>query len=176
MKDNLAMAQDVLFEKINRICGKFGLNSMMAQIYTILYLSNKALSLDDMVEQLKISKGSASINIRALERYGAVKRAWIRGSRKDYYEAESDISKVITERIRAMARNTLTEIDDMVGSSFRALESFSPHGEEEKEALRVFKERLEKLRYLYEKAQSLFDLFNTSLLNTELTEKADLPA
>jgi len=143
----------------------------MAQLYTVLYLSHKPLSLNDMLERLKISKGSVSINIRALERYGAVRRVWVKGSRKDYYEAETDISKVVLDRVRSMARGRLSEVDDMVNFPYKVLESTKPSDKEEEEAIRVFKQRLDKLRSLYNRAQSLFNLFNSGLLNSVLVNK-----
>jgi DNA-binding transcriptional regulator GbsR (MarR family) len=165
MNSQLAAAQDVFLDKINTICKKFGLNNIMAQLYAILYLSAKPLSLDDMVERLKISKGSASINIRALERYGVVKRVWVKGSRKDYYEAESDISKVIMDRIQAMAKGRLSEVNNMINSSYEALGQVSFQNEAEEESVKVFKDRLERLSGIYNQAQALFDLFNSTLLS-----------
>lgn len=165
MNHQLAAAQDVFLDKINTICSKFGLNNIMAQLYAVLYLSAKPLSLDDMVERLKISKGSASINIRALERYGVVKGVWVKGSRKDYYEAESDISKVIMDRIQAMAKARLSEVNSMINSSHEALGLVSSQNGVEEESVRVFKDRLEKLRNIYNQAQALFDLFNSTLLS-----------
>ena len=79
MSEELEKAQDGLLGKLNQLCAKFGLNNIMAQLYTILYLQNKPMSLDEMVERLKISKGSVSTNIRSLERYGAVRKVWIKG-------------------------------------------------------------------------------------------------
>jgi len=157
--------QDVFLGKINTICGKFGLNNIMAQIYAILYLSDKPLSLNDMVERLKISKGSASINIRALERYGAVRQVWVRGSRKDYYEAEHDIEKVVLDRIRSMAEGRLSEVDDMIKSSYKAFDSMKIQGEGEKEAMTVVKDRLTRLENLYNQAKSMFDMFNLAVAN-----------
>lgn len=171
MNKKLINAQDIFLGKINQICNKFGLNNIMAQLYAILYLINKPLSLNDMVERLKISKGSASVNIRALERYGIVRRVWVKGSRRDYYEAESDITKVVMDRIKSMARSRLMELDDMVNSSIHALNSVNPSDKSEKEEIEVFKERLGKLRNLQNKAQTLFNLFNSGILNNVLNPR-----
>lgn len=171
MGKKLVKAQDIFLNGVNQLCNKFGLNNIMAELYAVLYLSNKPMSLDDMVERLKISKGSASVNIRALERYGAVRRIWVRGSRRDHYEAETGISKVIMDRVKSMAQSRLSEIDDMINSSFQALNSVSSSDKEEKEAVEIFKQRLERLRSLQNKAQSLFELFNSGLLNNMLKNK-----
>lgn len=167
MPNKLIQAQDVLLSKVNQMCGKFGLNNIMAQLYAILYLSNKSLCLDDMVDRLKISKGSASVNIRALERYGVVRQVWVKGSRKDYYEAEADISKVIVERMRSMVKGRLSEVDGMISSSYEVLNAVSSDSLEDAESVKVFKERLEKLRAFYDQAKSLFELFNMTILSGE---------
>ncbi len=171
MSDKLIHAQDVFLGKINQICSKFGLNNIMAQIYAIMYLSGKPMSLDDMVERLKISKGGASINIRALERYGAVRKVWVKGSRKDYYEAESDIAKVITDRIRSMAHSRLVEMDEMISSSLGALDKVGSADKADAETIKALKEKLEKLRLLHDKADSLFKLFEMSMVNGLFSEK-----
>ena len=183
MTEALIHAQDVFLDKINQMCGKFGLNNIMAQLYAILYLSGKPLSLNDMVERLKISKGSASINIRALERYGVVRKVWVKGSRRDYYEAEEDISKVMMNRIKSMAHGRLAEVEEMLRSSYEAVNSIEATDKEEKERVKVFKQKLAEIQNIHKKAQSLFNLFNSGLLSnvnvlsvkTRKNDKKEMP-
>ena len=171
MDGKLIEAQDIFLGGVNQLCNKFGLNNIMAQLYAILYLSDAPLSLHDMVERLKISKGSVSVNIRALERYGVVKRVWVKGSRRDYYEAETDISKVIIDRIKAMGQARLAEIENVIKSSYSIIEEQNVSNKEDEKAVDFFKERLEKLRDIQHKAQSIFELLNSSLANTLLRNK-----
>ena len=172
MDENINKAQDAILSGINQICHKFGLNNIMAQLYAILYLHGKPASLDEMVERLEVSKGSVSVNIRALERYGAVRKIWIKGSRKDYYEAESDISKVIIDRVRSMAQGRLSEINKVVDSSYKILDASEPSGKAKKAETEIFMRRLDELKDLYLKAKSLFDLFNAGLTNNILNAKS----
>jgi DNA-binding transcriptional regulator GbsR (MarR family) len=162
MSEDIIKAQDVFLGNINRLCSKFGLNNIMAQIYALLYLSGKPLSLNDMVERLKISKGSASVNIRELERYGAVRHIWVKGSRKDYYEAESDIKQVILERAKSMIGKRLGELEDLINSSSVMLSTFNIEEDEGKQSEKIFKDRLQNLRSLHEQACALFNLFNAT--------------
>ena len=164
MVNTLISAHDIFLDRISTACKKFGLNHVMAQLYAILYFSGKPLSLNDMMDRLKISKASTSINIRALERYGAVKRVWVKGSRKDYYEADGDIYKVVTERIRSMAKSRLSEVNDMIKSSYAMLGSVSPQNDEEAGSIKAFSRRLEKLDAIHKQAQSLFELLDSGLL------------
>jgi len=172
MNEKLEKAQDIFLGNVNQICAKFGLNNIMAQLYAILYLCNKPLSLDDMVTRLKISKGSVSVNIRALERYGTVRKVWIKGSRKDYYEAETDISRVIMDRVKSTVQSRLLEMNNMINSSYHALNSVNPSDKREKEAIMTFKERLDKLISLQNKVQSVFNLFDSGFLSNILNAKS----
>ena len=173
MNENLIRTQDILLEKLNSLCRDFGLNNVMAQLYTILYFSHKPLSLNDMLERLKISKGSVSVNIRALERYGVVRRIWVKGSRKDYYEAETDIAKVVIDRIRAMSQRRMSEFNEMMESVYKGLELSPVSGSgKDDEAAKVFKQRMGSLRKLQTKAQTVFDLLNSGLVNSFLNTKA----
>lgn len=168
MDNSLSKAQDVFLSSINQICGKFGLNNIMAQLYAILYLSQKPISLDDMAKRLKISKGSVSINIRALESYGAVARVWVKGSRKDYYKTQNSISRVIMDRVKSMGEKRLSELEDMIKSSYSILGSISVKDEEERREVEMFKQKVDELNQLYGKAKSLFDLLNSDLLGSML--------
>lgn len=173
MANKLTQAQDVFLDRINQICSKLRLNNIMAQLYSLLYLSGKTMSLDDMVERLKISKGSVSVNIRALENYGAVRRVWVKGSRRDHYEAEPDIYKVIMERVRSLLRDRLTETDEMIDASQNYLITVNAGVDnvQDAETIEVFKQRLSKLKIMKDKVMSLFDLFDSGVLDSILLDK-----
>ena len=73
----------------------FGLGRVVGQIYAFLYFSQEPQGLGDMQEALHISKGSASMCVRQLEGWGAVRKIWVKGDRKDYYEANDWFGKVL---------------------------------------------------------------------------------
>ena len=173
MDEKLLEAQDILLEKVNKICRDFGLNNVMAQLYVILYFSHKSMSLDDMSKRLKISKGSVSVNIRSLERYGAVHRVWIKGTRKDYYEAETNISKVVMERFKSMAERRMSVIKTVIDTSSTLVSSAFSTGMDDKEAVKVFKERLGNLKEIQNKIQLLLDFVNSGVLHNMLNSKTE---
>ncbi len=82
-------ARDLFIESAGKISANMlGMVSKVGgQMYALLFLSRRPLSLDDIVDTLKLSKGNVSVNIRLLESVGLVNKAWVKGSRKDYYEA-----------------------------------------------------------------------------------------
>ena len=113
MNKNLIEARDNIIESAGRTTQGFGLGRIIGQLYALLFFSKEPLSLDDMAQELKVSKGSVSTNIRELEKWGAVKQVWVKGSRKDYYEAEDDFLKIMENGILPVFKRKL-------GSSFVA--------------------------------------------------------
>ncbi|MFA6078145.1 MAG: hypothetical protein WC779_00140 [Candidatus Omnitrophota bacterium] len=149
MNDKIELAQDKFLESIGKLSDSFGLNRFIAQLYAILYLSNKRLSLDEIVEKLKVSKGNVSINIRELENWGAVRSVWVKGSRKDYYEANLDVKGVILKKIRSGMQKRIGEISNMVDSFKEIISSQDAClTEEEKAVAKVYEERLKKIEEL----------------------------
>ncbi len=78
-----------------RICQILGLPRSTGQIFGLLYLSAEPLSLNQMSSMLGISKGSASIGTRQLVAWGAIRKVWIPGDRRDYYEVIEDLGQLI---------------------------------------------------------------------------------
>ena len=77
----------------------FGLGRVVGQIYAYLYFSESPRGLADMQEALAISKGSASMGVRQLEQWGAVQKVWVKGDRKDYYEASDWFGRILKNAI-----------------------------------------------------------------------------
>jgi len=73
----------------------WGINRTMAQIHALLMVSPDALTQDEMMEELNISRGNVNMNIRELINWGLVERQVIPGERKEFFVAEKDIWKVI---------------------------------------------------------------------------------
>ena len=52
----------------------WGINRTMGQIHGLLYISPQPLSMDEIMQRLKISRGNASMSLRALEDWGVIQR------------------------------------------------------------------------------------------------------
>ena len=93
--DPIDTAKWEIIEAGGRTLQSFGLNRLFGQIFMLLYLSENALSLDELASQLSVSKASVSIACRQLEAWGALHRVWKKGDRRDYYMAETDIRHIV---------------------------------------------------------------------------------
>ncbi|NJK91184.1 MAG: hypothetical protein HC904_04715 [Blastochloris sp.] len=83
---------------------RLGLPRSLGQVYAAVYLSPEPLGLEDLMEQLDISKGNASMSLRQLAEWGAVRRLWIKGDRRDYYEASEHFSQVIRQFVSTILK------------------------------------------------------------------------
>lgn len=76
-----------------------GLPRSIGEIYGLLFISQVALSLDDLVKRLEISKGSASQGLRMLKSLGAVREATSGGEagaeRRTYYEPAIELKRLV---------------------------------------------------------------------------------
>ena len=157
MNKNLEKAQHNFIEGISHLSSTLGFSKVMGQLYALLYLSDKPLSLDDMVKRLAISKGSASINIRELEEKGAVKKIWMKGSRRNFYEAETNLTKIVRDRITLSARWRMDEIRDIIQKSEELLQNAKENSNdnEDKRKIKFYNQRLKEMKRLYKRANSL---------------------
>jgi DNA-binding transcriptional regulator GbsR (MarR family) len=73
----------------------FGVPPSVGQIYGLLYASPEPLSFTDIVEQLEISKGSASQGLQLLRVLGAVKAVTHDDDRREYFEPELGLRKLV---------------------------------------------------------------------------------
>jgi len=83
-----------------------GLPRSIGEIYGLLFISQEPLSLDDFVERLDISKGSASQGLRTLKSLGAVREAKgaANSERRTYYEPAVELKRLVGGFIREQIR------------------------------------------------------------------------
>ena len=85
----------------------WGINRTMAQIHALLLISPNPLSAEEIMDELKISRGNANMNIRALIDWGLVFKTLIKGERKEYFIAEKDMWEVVKKIIAQRKKREL---------------------------------------------------------------------
>lgn len=93
-------AKDKFIQGWGSLGSNWGINRTMAQIHALLLVSPSPLSTEDVMENLKVSRGNAHSNLRELINWGIVKKEIIPGDRKDFFSAEKDIWKVSMQVIK----------------------------------------------------------------------------
>ena len=117
---------------------EWGINRTMAQIHALLMISPQSLSADAVMEDLKISRGNANMNLRALMDWGLVYKELRAGDRKEYFVAEKDIWKVVRQIIINRKKK---ELDPMlkVLEEINNIDESTPEGEALAKAVRDLK-------------------------------------
>ena len=95
----------------------WGINKAMAQIQSLLFISTKPLSMEEIMEDLKISRGNTSMNLRQLIDWGIVTKELIPGERKEYFTTEKDVQElariVAKERSRREIKPVIKILKDV---------------------------------------------------------------
>jgi DNA-binding transcriptional regulator GbsR (MarR family) len=143
MSEQLKEVSEGVMEAMGRISDFWGFSKIMGQMYGLLYLSFKPLTLDEMAESLSVSKGNISINIRTLERWNMVRPVWVKGDRKDYYEAETDCWKIVKGVLREREKKEFDQALSSVVSSLKKAEDIHKRTKQPETALVI--DRLKKL-------------------------------
>ena len=124
---------------------------MIGQIYAFLYFSQEPRCLGDMQAALGISKGSASMSVRQLEQWGAARRVWIHGDRKDYYEANDWFGKIIKSMLTEAVGTKLSALQRSLDAAEQELQGVTGNGK-----LAFVRNRVTRLRTFQRKAGKLW--------------------
>ena len=84
----LYTAQDLFIRRWGEMGQTWGINRTMAEIHALLYITARPLCTDDVMERLHISRGNASMSLRALCDWGIIRRLHKRGERREYFETD----------------------------------------------------------------------------------------
>src|SRR5262245_39836564 len=103
----LGDARDQFVSQWGVIGSAWGVNRTMAQIHALLITAPTALSTDDIMEELKISRGNAHSNLRDLVSWGLVRSVVRKGERKEFIEAEKDVGTMFCIIVRERRRREI---------------------------------------------------------------------
>ncbi len=100
-------ARDEFVSQWGVIGSAWGINRTMAQIHALLITATGPLSTDQVMEELKISRGNAHSNLRDLVSWGLVRSVVRKGERKEFFEAEKNVWKMFCTILRERRRREL---------------------------------------------------------------------
>jgi DNA-binding transcriptional regulator GbsR (MarR family) len=153
-----------MVETAGRLFQVLGLPRSTGQIYGLLYLSARPLSLDDLCQMLAMSKGSASTGTRHLASWRAIRQVWVPGDRRDYFEAIGDISDILRACYREFVLPRLTASERTLAGIIENLEIDASRDMLSKEEYKFCSERLRSLVRFQKKLQGLGPLAEKIIL------------
>ncbi len=108
-------AKQEFIEAWGNLGSSWGTNRTMSSIHALLMTSNKPMSTEDIMAELKISRGNANMNIRSLIDWGLVRKRHIAGERKEFFEAEKDIWEIAKQISRERRKREIKPVIDLLG-------------------------------------------------------------
>jgi DNA-binding transcriptional regulator GbsR (MarR family) len=103
----LREARDEFVSQWGAIGSAWGINRTMAQIHALLITAPNALSTDEIMAELKVSRGNAHSNLRDLVSWGLIRSVVRKGERKEFFEAEKNVWRMFCIIIRERRRREL---------------------------------------------------------------------
>ncbi len=95
---------------------RWGINRTVGQIYALLYVSDKPLNADDIVQALGLSRSNVSMGLKELQSWRLVRSQHLPADRREYFTAPEDIWEIfrvlIEERRKREIDPTLTMLRD----------------------------------------------------------------
>jgi DNA-binding transcriptional regulator GbsR (MarR family) len=90
----LAEGKQKFIEAWGKLGSEWGINRTMAQVHALLLVSPGALTTEEIMEQLSISRGNANMTLRDLIGWGLIEKQHRPGERKEYFFAEKDVWQI----------------------------------------------------------------------------------
>lgn len=125
LERRLQEVEDEFVDLWDNMSSLWGISPTMARIHGLLYITGAALSMDDIMDRLTISRGNVSMNLGKLVEWGLVRRVHKRGDRRDYYESLSDVWEMFA---LVAAQRKRREIDPILSTLRRCKEQLTPDG------------------------------------------------
>ena len=100
-------AKDKFISTWGNLGSLWGINKAMAQIHALLFVSPEPLSMEDVMEELYISRGNASMNLRGLMDWGIVRKVNVSGERKEYFTSEKDVTELSRQIAKERSRREI---------------------------------------------------------------------
>jgi DNA-binding transcriptional regulator GbsR (MarR family) len=145
-------AKQELIQAWGNLGYSWGLNKTMAQIHALLMVSPKALSAEEIMEELSISRGNANMNIRALLDWGIISRVSVPGERKEFFKSEKDVWVLARQVAKERRKRELEPI-------LKVLKEVNEVQADGSEEAKEFKKMVKELKNFAEKSNGLLETF-----------------
>ncbi len=110
---------------------RWGVNRTVAQIHALLFLSNRALTAEDIAEALVVARSNVSNSLKELQSWNLIRTTHLMGDRRDHFVALQDVWEIfrviVEERKRREIDPTMALLRECAaeGASDAALDKAS---------------------------------------------------
>ncbi len=150
----LSRAELRVADAVGALMELWGFRRQLGRIWAVLFLSDRPLAAPELCDRLQISTGLLSMSLSELRRWEVVRSVNVPGDRKEHFEAETHVwkmvRKVLGERERKAIEEALGAFDGALAEVRTALGDADPRVKS-------------KARFRIRRIEQLADLARTGL-------------
>src|SRR5512142_1912641 len=103
----LARADLAVADQVGALMELWGFRRQLGRIWAVLFLSDRPLAAPDLCDRLGISTGLLSMSLAELRSWGVVRGVSMEGDRKEHYQAETNVWKLVAHVLRERERKAV---------------------------------------------------------------------
>jgi HTH-type transcriptional regulator, glycine betaine synthesis regulator len=112
-------------DAVGALIENWGFKRNMGRMWTVLYLEDHPLSAAELGDRLGLSTGSVSMLLTEMQQWGVVKKTWVVGERREYFEPETSIWRLVSRVLRDRELNWIRTAHDEFERAEKQLEKGS---------------------------------------------------
>ncbi len=129
-------AKQTFVKKWGDFAVSWGTSKSLGQIHALLLIANKPMCADEIMNILKVSRGSVNMNLRTLMDWNLIHKQHVNENRKEFFEAEKDIWKVFCCIVTHRKKKELDPMIEVLGQ----MEQVEASCSESKEFVKTIKD------------------------------------
>ena len=158
-EQQLRHAQDLFITRWGEMGATWGINRTMAEIHALLYITAQPTCTDDVMERLHISRGNASMSLRALCDWGIIRRQHRLGERREYFESLSDVWEIFSIIAAERKRREMDPVLETIKQCQKMLEAQSIGKAADEESVKMTRQRLASMEEFMSVTNKIFQQF-----------------
>jgi HTH-type transcriptional regulator, glycine betaine synthesis regulator len=159
-EQQLLTAQDLFIRRWGEMGATWGINRTQAEIHALCYITGQPVCTDDVMERLNISRGNASMSLRALCDWGIIRRLHKRGERREYFESLTDVWEMFSIIAAERKRREMDPVLETIRQCQLMLdEATLGKAAARQEAVQITRQRLAGMEEFMEVTNKIFQQF-----------------
>ena len=126
----LQRADRAAADAVGALMELWGFRRQLGRVWAVLFLSDRPLAAPELCARLEISTGLLSMSLAELRRWGVVRPVQVPGDRKEHYEAETNVwrlvARVLREREQRAVEGALAAFERALHDARGALVDLDP--------------------------------------------------
>ncbi|HEX3479374.1 MAG TPA: MarR family transcriptional regulator [Kofleriaceae bacterium] len=110
-------------DAVGALIEAWGFRRNMGRMWAVLYLEDHPLTAADLGDRLGLSTGAVSMLVNELVQWGIIKKTWVVGERREHFEAETSIWKMISRVFRERELRWIRTAHEAFAEAGRELEA-----------------------------------------------------